>query len=67
MDFFIEEITFKLLQPESGFLELLEYDLEMLLLILAEDDDVVKICHCKIATVLQNYRNQLLKICRCLC
>ena len=60
MDFLFEEITFRLLELKSGFLKLLEDDLdvfEMLLLIPGEDDDVIKVCHCKINTVLQNYRN----------
>ena len=60
MDFSFEEITFRLLELESSFLELIEVDLdvfEMLLLIPAENDDVIKVCHCKITTVLQNYRN----------
>ena len=61
MDFSFEEITFRLLELESNFLELLEDDLAMclrcFLLIPAKDDDVIKVCHCKIATALQNYRN----------
>ena len=57
MDFLFKEITFGFLELESSLFELLEDDLdvlEMFLLILAEDDDVIQIGHCKITTVLQN-------------
>ena len=58
MDFLLEQITFGLLELESSLLELLEDDLdvfEMLLLISAENDDVIKIRLCKITTILQNH------------
>ena len=57
MDFFFEEITFGLFELQSGLLELLEDDLnvcEMLLLIIAGNNDVIQKGHFKIATVLQN-------------
>ena len=47
MDFLFEEISFGLLELESHLFEFLEDDLdvfEMLLLILAENNDVIKIC-----------------------
>ena len=57
MDFLFKEITFGFLELESSLFELLEDYLnvfEMFLLILAEDDDVIQIGHCKITTVLQD-------------
>ena len=60
MNFLFKEIAFGFLELESRLFELLEDDLdvfEMFLLILAENDDVTQIGHCKIATVLQNYWN----------
>ena len=60
MDFLFEEIAFGLLLLESCLFQLHEDDLnmlEMLLLVPAENDDVIKIHHHKITTVLQNYRN----------
>ena len=57
MDFFFKEIAFGFLELQSSLFELLEDDLnvfEMFLLILDEDDDVIQVGHCKIATVPQN-------------
>ena len=51
MDFSLEEITFGLLELESSLFKLLEDNLnvfEMLLLISAENDDVIKIHHHKL-------------------
>ena len=50
MDFLFKEITFGFLELQSSLFELLEDYLnvfEMFSLILAEDDDVIQIGHCK--------------------
>ena len=60
MDLSFKEITFGLLELELCLFEFLEDNLdvfEMVLLMFAENNDVIKICHCKIATILQNHRN----------
>ena len=58
MDFSVEDITFGLLEIYPHLFQPLEDGLnvfEMLLLILPENNDVVKVCNHKIATVLQNH------------
>ena len=60
MDFSFEEITYGLFEFESCLIQFFEDDLnvfEMLLLIPAENNDVVRICHFKLTTVLQNKRS----------
>ena len=57
MDFSFEEITFGFFEFESCLLQFFEDDLnvfEMLLLISAENNDVIKICHHKLTIILQN-------------
>ena len=68
MDFSFEEITLGLFELESCFIQFSEDDFnvfEMLLLISAENNDVIKIHHREFTTVVQSNRDQLLKVGAC--